>query len=219
MIIQEIYDQYHIPPQLQLHMLRVAWVMQLICDHWIGSQVLDKKNLIAAALVHDMGNIVKFTFTEDTKHLLEWVDDLDALKRLQKIMHEKYGNDDHEANLAICKELWVNHNIIALVDAVDFNNLFEFEMESNPHEILMTYVDLRVAPFGVVSVKERLEEAARRYKKKKRSEHSDRSNTLAKKHEDDIFAHCSISPEDITDETVNTLIEKLRLFDISTNLN
>ncbi len=214
MIIQDIYDQYHIPPHLQLHMLRVAWVMTLICDNWIGELVSGKDTLIQAALLHDMGNIVKFTFSEDTKDLLEWVNDISALKKIQQSMHEKYWTNDHEANLAICKELGVDQKIIDLVDAVDFNNIIDFDLQTAPWGILMTYADLRVAPFAVVSVKERLDEAARRYKKKKRSEHADRSNALAKKHEDDIFTHCSITPSDINNETVNPLIEGLRKVEI-----
>jgi len=59
-------------------------------------------------------------------------------------MIEKYGDDDHAANIAICKELEVDKNIIKLVDAVEFNNLSVFTLEKNILEILLIYSDLRV---------------------------------------------------------------------------
>lgn len=191
--------------------------MQLISKHRTGSEIINRNNLISAALVHDMGNIVKFTFSEDTMSLLEWVEDLTLLKKIQQDMHQKYWQDDHQANLSICKELGIHSNIINIVDAVDFNNIIEHSFSSHPYQILITYTDLRVAPFSVVSVKERLDESAKRYGRKDRAEHAECSMQFANNHEKDIFKNCSIEPEDINDETVNPLIEDLRKFKISTN--
>gem|GEM_PF-4792865 len=69
----------------------------------------------------------------------------------------------------------------------------------------------------MVSVKERLDESAKRYGRKDRAEHAECSMQFANNHEKDIFKNCSIEPEDINDETVNPLIEDLRKFKISTN--
>ncbi|USN54769.1 MAG: HD domain-containing protein [Candidatus Peribacteria bacterium] len=56
--IQDIYTQYQIPPSLQEHMLRVAAVAEQICLH--SSQEIDHATIVTAALLHDMGNIIKF---------------------------------------------------------------------------------------------------------------------------------------------------------------
>jgi HD-GYP domain-containing protein (c-di-GMP phosphodiesterase class II) len=62
MIIQTIYDTYNIPAHLQLHMLRVAAIVQNICQEW-KTQNMDVQQLITVALLHDLGNIVKFNMT------------------------------------------------------------------------------------------------------------------------------------------------------------
>ena len=46
-------------PSLQLHMYRVTAVASRIVDNWKG-QNLDKKEIIIACLLHDIGNIIKF---------------------------------------------------------------------------------------------------------------------------------------------------------------
>ena len=58
MKISEIYQKYQIPPHLQLHMYRVSAVAWTICDNF--DEELDKIKIVAADLLHDMGNIIKF---------------------------------------------------------------------------------------------------------------------------------------------------------------
>jgi len=197
-------------------MLRVAGVCQMICDHWSGTKI-DRNTLISAALLHDMGNLVKYTFDITTNTILQWLDTKE-LKKQQKIMIEKYGDDDHAANIAICKELEVDKNIIKLVDAVEFNNLSVFTLEKNILEILLIYSDLRVWPFGILSILWRLEEAFIRYKRIDRLWEGKAALKLWTKHENIIFAHCSILPTDIHDESITPLLEHLRWFDIVTTL-
>ena len=55
--ITDIYKEYKIMPSLQMHMLRVAAVTKMIVDNY--NMDLDKESLVVAALVHDLGNIVK----------------------------------------------------------------------------------------------------------------------------------------------------------------
>ena len=42
MNIIEIYNQYHLPKNLQMHMLRVAACTNLILDNWTGKPI-DKR--------------------------------------------------------------------------------------------------------------------------------------------------------------------------------
>jgi hypothetical protein len=39
MLITDIYKKYHIPNQLQLHMLRVAACANLILDNWENKEI------------------------------------------------------------------------------------------------------------------------------------------------------------------------------------
>ncbi len=57
--IKQIYDFYPIPPNLQNHMLTVANVVFTISQNWIGPSI-NKRDLILAALLHDVGNLAKF---------------------------------------------------------------------------------------------------------------------------------------------------------------
>jgi len=215
MLIQDIYNQYKIPPHLQLHMLRVAWVCQMICDNWKWGEI-HKDWLIQASLLHDMGNIIKFTYwNEVSDKLFEWLDEKD-LKITQQNMIEKYWTDDHIANVLICREIWVPEEIIDLVDSVAFSNLQYFESKNDVDKILITYCDLRVWPFWVISMRERLKEAAQRYKRSDRIKEAEAALHLTQKHENDIFNHCWLSSTDITDAAINPLIQDLRKIDIST---
>ena len=54
--ISEIYAEYKIMPNLQMHMYRVAAVASLIYDNF--NEPLNKEEIITACLLHDMGNII-----------------------------------------------------------------------------------------------------------------------------------------------------------------
>ena len=58
MNIIDIYNKYHLPENLQMHMLRVAACSNLIIDNWKGIEI-DKDAIIRVCLLHDMGNMVK----------------------------------------------------------------------------------------------------------------------------------------------------------------
>jgi hypothetical protein len=77
------------------------------------------------------------------------------------------------------------------------------------------YADARVGPHGILPFDERMEDARKRYS----SHASSLQNDVRKKFVDcgreiegQIFAHCKIKPEDITDEAVAPIIEELKNF-------
>ena len=68
MKVVEVYKKFGIPPNLQEHMLRVFEVTSYIEKHWKGETVdwdLAKK----IALLHDLGNVVKFDFDKHPEFL------------------------------------------------------------------------------------------------------------------------------------------------------
>ena len=93
MNIIEIYKKYHLPENLQMHMLRVAACSNLIVDNWNGPEI-DKESIIRVSLLHDMGNMVKIT--EDFSKDEEFV-------KIRNWYFDKYGTNDHEINLEIGK--------------------------------------------------------------------------------------------------------------------
>lgn len=209
MKILEIYQKYHLPENLQLHMLRVAACSNLILDHWKGPKI-DRHSIIRVSLLHDMGNMVKIPedFSQDEEFL-----------KIRKIYFEKYGTNDHEINMEIGKQEGLSQKELEVLNGKR-SRKNEETMRSNSFERkICAYCDQRVAPNGIVSLKERLEDTKVRYKMKKLSAWSDeeKANFLmecALEIERQIMGFCSLLPEEINDLQVEDYIKKLKLYEI-----
>ena len=209
MNIIEIYNKYYLPENLQMHMLRVAACSNLIIDNWNGLEI-DKESIIRVCLLHDMGNMVKIP-EEESK-------DEEFLK-VRKKYFDKYGTNDHEINLEIGKQEGLTEKEITILDGKRSRKNEEI-LQSNSYERkICAYCDQRVAPNGVVGIKERLEDAKIRYKDKPLSvwSNEEKANYLIKCSlgiEKQIMKYCKLKPEDINDSTIETYIEKLKKYEI-----
>ncbi len=209
MNILKIYQKYHLPENLQLHMLRVAACANLILDYWKGPE-LDKKAIIRVSLLHDMGNMVKIPedFWQDEEFL-----------KIRKIYFEKYGTNDHEINLEIGKQEGLTQKELELLNGKRSRKNEETMLSESYERKICAYCDQRVAPSGIVTLKERLEDAKARYKAKKLSVWSDekKANFLiecALEIERQIMKFCSLAPEEINDLQIENYIKKLKLYEI-----
>ena len=209
MNIIDIYNKYHLPENLQMHMLRVAACSNLIIDNWKGIEI-DKDAIIRVCLLHDMGNMVKIP--EDFSNDKDFI-------TIRKKYFEKYGTNDHEINLEIGKIEGLSDKEITILDGKR-SRKNEQTLNSDSYEIkICAYCDQRVAPNGVVDLKARLEDAKVRYKDKPLSvwSNEEKANHLidcALGIEKQIMEYCNISPEDINDESIEKYIIKLREYDI-----
>ena len=106
MNIIEIYKKYHLPENLQMHMLRVTACSNLILDNWIGPEI-DKEAITRVCLLHDMGNMVKIPedFSDDKEFI-----------RIRKKYFDIYGTNDHEINLEIGKIEGLSEKEIMILD-------------------------------------------------------------------------------------------------------
>lgn len=199
---------------LQLHMLRVAAVAQQICTHF--QRPVDDKAVVAASLLHDMGNILKFDlerFPEflQPKGLAYW-------QQVKQDCAKKYGPDEHQATLQIARELGVSERVLELIDAVGFNKAEQNWASTDSGIKICAYADMRVSPFGVVSLEERLRDLEDRYSAKHTSQADAQRRAYfgskLREIETQIFSHCSLFPHQITDSTVNDTIEALKRFEI-----
>jgi len=164
--IQEIHAKYPVPKNLKRHMTLVAGVSEQIANSF---QIpIDAKTLVAAALIHDLGNIIKMKlFDSELINLLDKEDqkNLKQFQEKQKEFIKLYGDNAEEANLLIAKEIEAPHNLIELISpgTITLHNGKAIISADIMRQILL-YSDLRVAPQGVVSLNERLNEYAKRYK-------------------------------------------------------
>ena len=94
------------------------------------------------------------------------------------------------------------------MDQSGFSRIPEIVVSGSSELQVCQYADLRVAPHGVASLEERLEDFSKRYggAKDPRSESVHRASQEL---EQKIFAEVTIKPDDITDTAISPLIEEL----------
>jgi len=212
MTIQDAYDKYKIMPNLQLHQLRVAAVGLILCDSIPDFK--DTKDVVITCLLHDMGNIIKF----DLNYFPEFLKP-EGFEYWQKVKDEfiqKYGSDEYYATQRIIDELVDSEKIKECVDQVGFSKLQETSKDTSLVKKICAYSDMRVGPYGVVSIEERVNDGRKRYEgRKDKTIGPDKYEVLAdalKEIEKQIFETVTIKPEDVTDDLVNEKIAELRSF-------
>lgn len=214
MTISQIYQKYKIMPSLQQHQLGVAAVAKLICKNLHSD--LDVKAVTSACLLHDMGNILKFDLSLFPKFLEP--EGLDYWQGVKEEFKDNYGADEHFANIQIAREIGVNQKILDLINAIGFENIEEHFLAGDLEKIICEYADCRVAPRGVVSLEERLEDLEERYGPKYSSEKQKAKRQkfyeLERKSEAYIFEDLEIEPGDIGEKSVNALIKELKAHEI-----
>jgi len=199
---------------LQLHQLKVAGVASIICDNF--DKPLDKNSIIAACLLHDMGNILKFNFDIFSDEFFA-PEGKDYWMKVKEEFRQKYGDDEHEATRLILENIKVNQSIKDLTNYIGFSQVGSLVKQNNFNKKIRLYADCRVSPFGITSLDKRMEEGSKRYvvqKGKFSAEEFGNLANFAKKLEQQIFEHCKIKPESIIDENVNPLIQELKRVEI-----
>jgi hypothetical protein len=161
MKITEIYSKYPVPPNLAEHMCTVAGVVCCIQDHWTADEI-DWEFVVIAALLHDIGNIVKFDFDKHPEFLGEEARRIDYWKRVRYEAIEKYGKDDHIASGNILREIGVSGNLLQIIQDKSFANAVDVAQENDWVAKILLYADMRVMPHGVVALDTRLADVRKR---------------------------------------------------------
>ncbi len=217
MKIHDIYDKYEIPKNLQQHMIRVAAVAAFICEH--SKEPVDIKSVISCELLHDLANIIKFNF--DVFPQFIGAEGKEYWEEVKLKFIKTYGNDEHTATYKIAEEIGVNDKVMQLIKSVGFSKISENLNSNQLERKICAYSDHRVSPYGVVSLKERLDDGRKRYLLNR--PHSDTDANLYNSRmlsffeiEKQIMSNCSISPEEINDQSVAKLILNLANYEIET---
>jgi hypothetical protein len=215
MLITDIYKKYKIMPNLQLHMFRVASVSMQIIDN-IDMKV-NKKEVIDACLLHDMGNIIKSDFDLFPQFL-----EPNGKEYWQKVKNDfitKYGNDEHHATLMIMQELQISPIIISHVINLNFSYIENTYNYGSIEEQICSYSDRRVGPLGVLSMEQRIAEGTKRFEKRNRKNKlpDDVYQKLLEYNlllETKIFDNCKIIPSDINDDSIQKYMNTLQDYEL-----
>lgn len=190
MKVKDLYSKYNLMPQLIEHQLRVGGIVRLISDD---------RDSVLTALVHDMGNLAKFTSLDE-----HW-------SREQVKFWELYGHDAHVATSMILKEAGLDKLHDNLQDEArfyqDILQMDDYSQVSKP-AYLTLYGDTRVAYRGVVSMEERIRDLEERY-------HEKRSEWVwGPKLEEYVQSTTKIDVTKITEEMVEPLFSELLGYNI-----
>lgn len=213
MKISEIYSKFNIPIFLQTHMFKVASVAEIICREL--KVEVNKSEIVQAALVHDLGNIVKVHF-EKLSAFFKDENEKDYWKEYRQSIIEKYGKTADEATKNMILEINISGKIFDYLNWVGSKNLKAKAVEEITKEnlqfLILPYADSRVSPLGIVSITERADEAAKRYGFSK--EESKKFLEGIKSIEKVIFKSCKIKPESITNDSVKEIMGELKDYEI-----
>lgn len=215
MKIVEIYKKYKIMPTLAEHQLRVAAVARLIGQK-LGL-IADLQNITVACLLHDMGNILKFDLRK-SKSLLNLDLDLNYWQSVKDEYAKKYGTNEHQASMIIAKELGANARVLELIDCVGFAQAEANLKTSDTAKKICAYSDMRVGPFGVISLKDRFADLRRRYEAKKAAASAEgmrlKFEAALGGIEKQIFFGRGIKPGDITEAAIGRFVVELRSWNL-----
>ncbi len=205
---KDVYTRFTTPPNLQQHLIRVTAIVLFIQSHWIGDEVF-WSNVITAGLLHDMGNIVRFDLDNHPEFLGEELKNIDYWRKVKHIAIDKYGTDDHNACDQMLTEININPDIISLINTKSFVNSIKIAANPSLEPKILLYADMRVAPTGIVTLQERLDEVRSRSLKHKNNPDFPALVDAVVKIEQEISSNTNITLDHISDKTLNIDFKKL----------
>ena len=211
----EAYERYNIMPNLRLQQLRVAAVarelaLALKADHELVTK---------AALLHDMGNIMKSDLTLFPPEFYG-SEGVEYWERVKKEVGERYGADEHAATAAIAREIGAGEEILGMLDSMGFSKAESILNDGSVELQILEYADQRVAPYGITSMDERLREGHKRYKQRVESDYGEddalfeRNHAICTQIEAKLFAGLMITPDMLNEESLRGTIESLKHYKI-----
>lgn len=219
MLIRDIYETYEVPPWLQTHQVRVAVVGKIVAE--VSTQDIDSNLIISTCLLHDIGAIVKFDFgplLQDKMKGLCPAADLPHWIAVQEKIRARYGHEEHEATGNIIAELGFT-DALALFGDMGFSEMHRILAAGNRTAMIAQYADMRVGPYGILPLEERVNEVIERYADvpswKARVDESRTYLPLAREMETRLFDGIQLQPEAIDNLTAAPAVAALWEYELT----
>jgi hypothetical protein len=213
MTVLDIYAKYRIYRGLQKHQLRVGAVARFVALRSRG--VADPDLVTRVGLLHDMGNIIKADLPRYQEFLAP--EGLEHWEGVKREYISTYGDDEHAATAAICREIGVGERELSIIENMRVTRTQWIFEEGSLEQKICKYADMRVSPWGIVPMRERLAEARERYA----GHPMDRGDIytpellanaaeVCERIEEYLVIRCDFRPGDITDASMAPALEELK---------
>ncbi len=213
----EVYQTHRVYRGLQKHQFRVAAVARFVALRSRGAA--DVELVTRVGLFHDMGNIIKADLPRYQEFLAP--EGLAYWEGVKQEMIATYGADEHVATAAICREIGVSDAELMLIENMRFSRTQWILEEGSIEQKICKYADMRVSPWGILPMRERLAEARERYQGHPMDrgdvytpELLERSARFCDEIEAYLVGRCDFRPEDITDASMAPILEELKRYPV-----
>lgn len=213
MKISDIYKKYKIPPNLKEHMFRVYAVVSLICENWKGES-FEENQVKKFALLHDLGNIVKFDFDRHPEFLGEEQKNIGYWRMAREEIVNKYGSDDHDATKKMLEEIGLGREEVETILSKSFGNSVSTKSSENWPLKILYYADLRTLPFGIGTLEERIKDVRERMSKYTSRPDFEELVDACRQIELQIQHNISVPVYQINDESITKFVSNAELFEI-----
>jgi hypothetical protein len=207
--IHSVYSKFDLPSNLRMHCFRTASISELVCENWSGPEI-DKEDVVATLLLHDLGNLIKYDFSSTSLLAREDAMNLDYWKQKQKETVAKYGSSETEATLRMAEEIGISERMMFLLKGHEgIADWVCAVLGSSDWEMkIIAYSDCRVSPSEVVGIKERFDDLIKRRKGKPIEETYKKLYPSVVELEKQLSEKMSIAPSQINDKSIEKHMQK-----------
>ncbi len=184
-------------------MKRTAAVGELIVDAWRGSGRPSADDVVAALLLHDLGNIVKFNFSGgdlwegfSREEILGWRSVRDDVAAAYS------SSDDHVVTNAMVRDIGAPAKVGFLVENMLLEKMPQILSSGDVALKVLAYSDQRVSPGGVVRIGERFMDLRRRYRGRQPGRFGAEDERMALELEAQIMRMTDLTPGQLDDAAV-----------------
>lgn len=212
MTVDKLYNDYKLTKNLKLHMYRVTAIAEIITKS-INIPHLDIDLISKTCLLHDTGNIIKFDLENQYELIGEPEDKKEYWNQIQSEYRRKYDNDEDYATEKIAEEIGASEKIQSLIKKLHESDQVSILSSTDFNLKVCKYADMRVGPWGVISIEERWDDITKRYRNTNHSLSdpikNERMKITSLEIESQLQKYSNINIKNIDDKIIEDLVKEL----------